>query len=90
MPDTGGVKAYQENHTRNQAAKKSMYDDQGRSRKAANVISVLEGFLGELSGFDLLDASCSTGIMAFEYSQNTGSVKGIDIDRSAVRFAADK
>jgi len=90
VPDTGGVKVYQENYTGNPAAKKSLYDDQGRSRNAAKVISVLEGFLGELNGFDLLDVSCSTGIMAFEYSQNTGSVKGIYIDRSAVRFAADK
>ena len=89
MSENGHIKDYQENYTGNPAAEKSMYDDRGRSRKAAKVVSVLEDFLGELSGFDLLDVSCSTGIMAFEYSQKAGSVKGIDIDRSAVRFAAE-
>lgn len=89
MPDKNDTVTYQENYTQNPAARKSMYDDQGRTRKAAKVISVLEDFFDDLKDLGLLDVSCSTGIMAYEYSLKAGSVTGIDIDRAAVEFASE-
>jgi len=89
VPEKTDTLAYQKNYTQNPAARKSMYDDQGRIQKAGKVISVLEDFLGDLKGLWLLDISCSTGIMAYEYSLKVGSVKGIDIDKAAVEFASE-
>lgn len=66
----------------------SLYNREGRERKAKTMIAVLREFFQEnLSAFSLLDVGSSTGIVANYLSEYFGKVTGVDIDREAIEFA---
>jgi len=79
--------SYQYNYTDNNVAQRSMYDEEGRQRKADKIIAVLEDYFTDLSGLSVLDMSCSTGMLTKAFSPVFKWVHGIDIDNSAVEFA---
>ena len=67
----------------------AMHDRIGRERKARTMLAVLEDFLpGQLDRLAVLDMGASTGIIAHELSKKVKFVAAIDIDESAVQFAA--
>jgi ubiquinone/menaquinone biosynthesis C-methylase UbiE len=66
----------------------SLYNREGRERKAKTITAVLrEFFHGNLSKLSLLDVGASTGIVANYLSAYFGKVTGVDIDREAIEFA---
>lgn len=66
----------------------SMYDLAGRERKAATLVAVLQHAMGDrLKAARCLNVGCSTGIMDSFVSPYVGSLLGVDIDATAVRFA---
>jgi len=65
-----------------------MYDIVSRDQKAKKIISVLNDFYsGGLERFSLLDLGCSTGIIANILSKKFARVVGIDIDKTAIKYA---
>lgn len=59
----------------------SMYDIQGRERKAQTMVAVLEDFLKRpLSELRLLNVGGSTGIIDNYLASHFASVVGVDID----------
>ncbi len=81
---------YQYHYTENPVAKKNMYDEGGRTRKAEKIIAVLQDYLGETRGLSVLDVSCSTGIICRTLSDHFSKVTGIDIDAEAVSHARSR
>lgn len=68
----------------------SMYDVEGRNRKAATMVAVLnDHFDVPLKSMRVLDVGGSTGIIDNYLSDHCGSVTGIDIDAKAVDFASE-
>jgi ubiquinone/menaquinone biosynthesis C-methylase UbiE len=66
----------------------SLYNREGRQRKAKTMIAVLEDFFGRsLKDLSVLDVGASTGIVADFLSTYVWKVTGIDIDREAIQFA---
>jgi len=69
---------------------KSVYDLEGRERKAKTILAVLKDFFGaELKSLSLLDTGCSTGIIAHYLSDYLGEVVGIDTDEPAIQYARE-
>lgn len=65
-----------------------MYDIATREQKAKKIISVLSDYYsGGLERLSLLDLGCSTGIIANSLSKKFGRVVGIDIDKTAIKYA---
>lgn len=66
-----------------------MYDKKSREIKAKRMIIVLSNFLGKksLSRMSLLDVGASTGIIDNTLAQKVGRVTGIDVDKTAIKFA---
>jgi len=68
-----------------------MYDVKLRNQKANKMLAVLGNYYGrELRKLSVLDIGCSTGIISHYLSKNFTSVTGIDIDISAINYAANK
>ncbi len=68
----------------------SMYDIQGRERKAQTMVAVLEDFLKRpLSELRLLNVGGSTGIIDNYLASHFASVVGVDIDEAAIRHAGN-
>jgi 2-polyprenyl-3-methyl-5-hydroxy-6-metoxy-1,4-benzoquinol methylase len=67
----------------------SVFDDEGRQRKAVTIVKVCQDFLGveDLSRLSLLDVGSSSGIIDNYLADYFGSVQGIDIDTPAVAYA---
>lgn len=67
-----------------------MFDIVMRERKARTMIAVIEDFISRpLSDLSLLDVGGSTGIIDNYLSNFFGKVVGIDIDGTAVTYAAE-
>lgn len=69
-----------------------MYDIKSREIKAKRIIIILSDFLGKksLSKMSLLDVGASTGIIDNGLALKTGSVTGVDVDKSAIKFAQSR
>ena len=68
----------------------SMYDTEGRKRKAATMIAVIRDYFDvSLNQLHALDIGASTGIIDNYLADFFGSVVGIDIDSNAVNSAKD-
>ncbi len=80
---------YQFDYTSNKVAKEKLFDEAARTHKAQMVIAVLSDHLGPTHEFDLLDLSCSTGIMTKSLASHFLSTTGIDIDESALVYARE-
>lgn len=66
----------------------AVLDIDGRTRKAVTTLAVLRDHLGdELDSLTLLDAAASGGIIADHLAAYFRRVVGLDIDRTAIRFA---
>ncbi len=66
----------------------TMYDREGRKRKAKTMVAVLSDFMGsDFQSLSVLDIGSSTGFIANYLSRFFGKVLGIDIDEPAVMFA---
>ena len=66
----------------------SMYDVEGRRRKARTAIRVLESVLGDrVAASRLLNVGSSSGIMDAEFAKEFREVIGIDIDEAAIGHA---
>lgn len=78
---------YQTNYTENPVAQRNMYDEAGRQAKADKILAILADYLGDTRSLDLLDVSCSTGIISRRFATRFRHVTGIDIDEGAVEFA---
>jgi len=66
----------------------SMYDQDGRIRKAKTMVAVISDFLDtDLSSLSLLEIGCSTGIIDNYLSEYFSQVIGTDIDEQAITFA---
>ena len=64
-------------------------DPTTRARKAIKVRRVVEDFLGhDLTGLTCLDLGCSIGIITEELARWARAAAGLDIDGSALRYAA--
>jgi ubiquinone/menaquinone biosynthesis C-methylase UbiE len=74
-------------HTDRPVARQTMYNQKARIQKAKKILAVLEEECGDLDQLDLLDMSCSTGIMTQLYAERFAEVRAIDIDRQAVQYA---
>lgn len=61
---------------------------EGRERKAAKVLAILEDAVGDLGNKRLLDIGCSAGFMTKCYARKFGEAIGTDIDLPAVKYAA--
>ena len=69
----------------------SMYNRKDREKKALTVISVLKDFYsGNIENLTVLDIGSSTGIIANVLSKHFGKVVGVDIDKPAVKYAANQ
>ncbi|NCT66718.1 MAG: class I SAM-dependent methyltransferase [Rhodanobacteraceae bacterium] len=78
-------RGYQHDFAENHA---EMYSDEGRVRKANTTRLILaEAFSDRLARAEVLNVGCSTGIIDAELAPSVGSLTGIDIDASAIRFA---
>ena len=78
--------AYQRNFS--EILPETMFDLEGRERKAQTMVAVLSDFLGSnLQSFSVLDVGSSTGIIANYLSKYFGKVLGIDIDKNAIAYA---
>ena len=80
---------YQYNYTDNKVAKNKLFDEQGRTLKAEMVAAILSDYLGPTTSLNLLDLSCSTGIMTKALSPFFTCVTGVDIDKSALQHARE-
>lgn len=80
---------YQFNYTNNKVAKEKLFDEAARTHKAQMVIAVLLDHLGPTHKLNLLDLSCSTGIMTKSLASHFASAIGIDIDESALQYARE-
>lgn len=78
---------YQHDYSRNPAVRGTLYDREARRRKADKVLAVLRDRLGPLEELELLDLSCSTGIMTARFAGACRRAVGIDIDEEAVAHA---
>lgn len=68
-----------------------MYNRDARERKAQTMLAVFKDYYTvNLNNLALLDIGTSTGIIANALSLNFGTVVGVDIDQSAVEYAADR
>jgi ubiquinone/menaquinone biosynthesis C-methylase UbiE len=68
----------------------TMFDREGREKKAQTIVAVLRDFLGSnLQSFSVLDVGSSTGIITNYLSNCFGKVVGIDIDEPALSFAKE-
>jgi len=79
---------YQRDFTHREAARTAMYDVGGRTLKANKILAILKDCLGRLNGLSLLDLGASTGIITALVAREFRHSVGIDIDLSAVRYAA--
>ncbi|MBW1807680.1 MAG: class I SAM-dependent methyltransferase [Deltaproteobacteria bacterium] len=86
-PRADGSRQCQSNYAGQPFARRGMYDHEKRSLKARKILAVLEDWGGDPSRLELLDVSCSTGIMTRVFAGHFGRVTGIDIDVEAVDFA---
>lgn len=79
-------RAYQYNYSQ---LKPSVFDTQGRERKASTIVKVCQHFLGtdDLSHLTLLDVGSSSGIIDNYLADYFGHVTGIDIDEPAMAYA---
>lgn len=69
----------------------SMYDAQGRERKAATMVAVLENYFDTpLRQLRLLDIGASTGIICNYLADYFYSVIGLDIDEEAINSGRNK
>lgn len=79
-------RAYQHDFS---ASSPSMFDRNGRRRKAATMIAVIQHYFDTpLDALHALDVGASTGIIDDCLSEHFASVTGIDIDARAIAFAA--
>jgi len=68
----------------------TVFDREGREKKAQTMVAVLRDFLGSnLQSFSVLDVGSSTGIITNYLSNCFGKVVGIDIDEPALSFAKE-
>jgi len=66
----------------------SMYDADGRGRKAETALRVLHDVLGDgIAQARLLNVGASSGIMDATFAREFGQVVGIDIDEAAIEHA---
>lgn len=80
------MRDYQHDFSLNTA---SMYDADGRERKARTMLAVLRDHWGDaLAGLDVLNVGASTGIIDAYLARHVRQVTGIDIDRQAIDFAS--
>lgn len=78
-------RGYQYDFSHDNAA---MHSVEGRQRKAATMVAVLNDALGErLPHARVLNVGCSTGIIDTYLAPHVGKVTGIDIDEPAVQLA---
>ncbi|MBN7795479.1 class I SAM-dependent methyltransferase [Parahaliea mediterranea] len=79
-------RAYQYNYSQ---LKPSVFDIQGRERKANTIVKVCQHFLQtqKLDHLSLLDVGSSSGIIDNHLANYFGHVTGIDIDDPAMAFA---
>ncbi|QFU74692.1 class I SAM-dependent methyltransferase [Halioglobus maricola] len=70
----------------------SVFDTEGRNRKANTIVRVCQDFLGteSLSDLTLLDVGSSSGIIDNYLADFFGEVHGIDIDEPAMKFARER
>ncbi|TGD75672.1 class I SAM-dependent methyltransferase [Mangrovimicrobium sediminis] len=70
----------------------SVFDSDGRSRKAETIVRVCRDFLQteDLSSLTLLDVGSSSGIIDNYLADHFGEVFGIDIDEPAMAFARER
>jgi len=79
-------KGTQDNYS--QLMSENVYDIEGRKKKAAKIIRVLERFLSkDISTCTVLDFGSSTGIIATEISRKAKVVYGVDVDEEGVEHA---
>jgi SAM-dependent methyltransferase len=66
-----------------------MLDEQGRRRKAAKILAVLQHFLGrpDLADLQVLDIGCSAGFIADEFRLAGAHVIGLDVDEPGLEKA---
>jgi ubiquinone/menaquinone biosynthesis C-methylase UbiE len=70
------------------ASSPELYDSEGRSRKAATMVAVLQDYFGgPLHDMRALDVGASTGIIDAHLAQYFGSMIGVDIDTKALEHA---
>lgn len=68
----------------------SVYNIEGRERKACTTVAVLKDYLSEpLKNYKLLNVGGSAGIIDNYLSDNFNSVTGIDIDEHAIAHASE-
>lgn len=81
-------KIYQENYA---SGRPQMYDTSSREKKAVRIIKTLEDYFKdkELKDLKVLDIGSSTGIIDNVLAKEFKSVVGVDIDKSAVKFAKE-
>ncbi|MFV2058722.1 MAG: class I SAM-dependent methyltransferase [Thiohalomonadales bacterium] len=81
---------YQFNYTESEVAKQHMYDKQERVVKADKILRVLQDYLGDLSMLNVLEMSCSAGLMTEVFSEAFDKITAIDIDAAAIEYANNK
>ncbi len=73
------------------AAADRLHDRAGRARRAARIARVLQDLGGaDLSHARLLDVGASHGLISLALAERCAFVAGIDVDRAALRAAADE
>lgn len=69
----------------------AVYNQAEREEKARRMLIILDNFYnGKLKDFSVLDIGCSTGIITNYLARRFKRTVGVDIDKSAIKFAQEQ